>query len=308
MEKTKPGIPPRLTRIIHNYLNYISLEKGLAENTKLAYKSDLTRFAEYLADRDIAAVDTVSSPQIMDFFNLLYDLGLSSSSRARYLSSLKGFFSFLVLSGDVKEDPAEILEVPKGKREIPETLSLPEIEKILAATDSDTHFGLRDRAILEMLYSSGLRISELINLKRRDILFDTEVMRIVGKGSKERIVPLGSESLVLLKSYLENIRPHIVRQSLENDFVFLSSAGTKFSRMGLWKMVRKYSLLAGIDKDVYPHIFRHSFATHLLEGGADLRVVQELLGHSDIATTQIYTHVAKEYIRQVHTAFHPRAK
>ncbi|NMB82602.1 MAG: tyrosine recombinase XerD, partial [Ignavibacteria bacterium] len=224
----------------------------------------------------------------------------------RYMSSLKGFFGYLQDNNYIEVNPTEKLLSVKKSRKLPAVLSIQEIELILNSPDTNDLTGLRDKAILELFYSSGLRVSELINLKINDLFFNDEVIRVFGKGSKERIVPIGSSAIKWVNEYLIKSRPSLEKKSKSQNFVFLNKRGSKLSRMWIWKIVSKYSSDAGIKKEIHPHTFRHSFATHLLEGGADLRAVQEMLGHADISTTQIYTHINREYIKQVHKDHHPR--
>jgi integrase/recombinase XerD len=219
---------------------------------------------------------------------------------------LKGFFRYLEDNNYIEKNPTEKLSSVKKARRLPAVLSVAEIDMILKIPDINDSAGLRDRAMLETFYSSGLRVSELINLKINDLYFADEVVRVLGKGSKERIVPMGQNAIYWLKEYLTKSRPRLEKKSKSGSYVFLNKRDTKLSRMGIWKLVNYYSVLAGITKEMHPHTFRHSFATHLLEGGADLRAVQEMLGHSDISTTQIYTHVDRSYIKQVHKDHHPR--
>jgi integrase/recombinase XerD len=219
---------------------------------------------------------------------------------------LRGFFSYLYANKYIEKDPTEKISPAKVVRKLPEVLSFNEIEKILEQPDTNQKLGLRDKSILELFYSSGLRVSELIELKISDLFLDDEVIRVLGKGSKQRIVPIGSSAVNWLKEYMVKSRPHLEQRIKSKNYIYLNSRGTKLSRMGVWKIVERYANQAGINKEVHPHTFRHSFATHLLEGGADLRAVQEMLGHSDISTTQIYTHIDREYVKQVHRDFHPR--
>ncbi|MCW8961713.1 MAG: site-specific tyrosine recombinase XerD, partial [Ignavibacteriaceae bacterium] len=241
-----------------------------------------------------------------DFFVILTKLGLSSRSAARYYSSIKGFFGYLFSSGYIKINPMEKISAPKVSRILPNVLNINEIENILSGPDVSKKLGLRDKALLETFYACGLRVSELINLKLSDLFLNEEMIRVFGKGSKERFVPIGSSAINWIGEYLKAGRPLLEKKAKSQHVLFLNNRGTKLSRMGVWKIVKKYAQLAGIQKEVHPHTFRHSFATHLLEGGADLRAVQEMLGHVDISTTQIYTHIDRDYIKQVHRDFHPR--
>jgi integrase/recombinase XerD len=238
---------------------------------------------------------------------MLEELGLALSSRTRTLSSLRGFFSYLFSNKIIDNDITEKAELPKSRRSLPDTLSIDEMLAILEQPDISTKAGIRDRAMLELLYACGLRVSELCGIKQRDMLLEQEVIRVFGKGSKERIVPIGSSALEWVGMYQMEVRPHFMKSGIStNDILFLNQRGTGISRMSVWNIVSKATQDAGVEKHVHPHTFRHSFATHLLEGGADLRALQEMLGHSDISTTQIYTHIDREFIRQVHKTYHPR--
>lgn len=279
--------------------NYLRAERMLSKNTQEAYIKDILQFNSYI-NKDIKLT---TSNDIIQFLNGLKKTGLSSNTIARKLSSLRIFFRFLVGEGIIKEDPSELLETPKIERKVPLVLDVYEIEKIIGTTD-DTVLGIRDRACLEILYGSGLRISELLSLRIEDVFLKDGFIRVVGKGDKERIVPIGQKGLKAIIDYLERSRPVLAKA--KTPLLFLSKDGKKISRMGFWKKLKFYVLKAGINKEITPHTFRHSFATHLLEGGADLRVVQMLLGHSDISTTQIYTHIDREYLKETIKSFHPR--
>lgn len=300
-------LPQAYKRVLSRYFNYLNLERGLSDNTQDSYRNDLERFCEFLAARDINNPGEAGSEDISKFLLLLDELGLSPSTRSRYLSSIRGLFTYLHAEGKIESDISANLEVPRTGRKLPETLSYDQISRIIEQPDTSKPAGIRDRALLETLYACGLRVSELTALKHRDILFEHEVVRVFGKGSKERIVPIGSSAMKWIVEYLEKVRPLFVKLSKSVDVLFLNQRGGGLSRMGVWKFTDKYSRKAGIEFQVHPHMFRHSFATHLLEGGADLRAVQEMLGHADISTTQIYTHVDREFIKEVHKSFHPRA-
>lgn len=303
----KLDLPITLTKHLKAFLYYIELEKGLADNTIMSYKSDLSRLIEYTYDNNVIHYKDISLDLLEGFFNQLYDIGLNNASRARYLSAIRELFKYLNYKKIITENKTEKLDLPKPSRKIPEVLSFYEITLILDAIDIQTHLGIRDRAMLESLYASGLRVSELIGIKGRDILFEEGIIRVFGKGSKERIVPIGSSALSFIKQYKSEVRIHLKNSKKNSEELFLNSRGGKLSRMGIWKIIDKYVKLTNIEKNVHPHTFRHSFATHLLEGGADLRAVQEMLGHSDISTTQIYTHIDKQYLKEIHSSFHPRA-
>lgn len=291
---------------LEKFLNHLALERSLADNTLLSYEKDLQRYLQFLSGRNINAVEAITARDIQDYSELLTGLGLSSNSIARNFSAIRSFHKFLLLAGITQQNPTELLETPRLARKLPEVLSVEEVFAILEAPEIDTPEGTRDRAMLEVLYGAGLRVSELINLKLEQIQFEEEMLRVVGKGNKERFVPLGGQALHWLKMYLGAVRPLLSKGLLSRSQVFLNRFGKPFSRMGVWNIVQKYVLLAGITRRVYPHIFRHSFATHLLENGADLRAVQEMLGHSDISTTQVYTHLTRQYLKEEYKSYHPR--
>ncbi len=294
--------------LLKQYLSILRLEKNLSENTVVSYKNDITNLLNFAGERNISDENEIDHKLVSDFFKLLSDIGISSTTAARYLSSLKGFFGYLLVNDFIQKDPTEKISLPKLSRKLPQVLTVDEVDKILSMPSPNDTLTLRDKALLEILYSSGLRVSEAINLKMNDLFFTEEIVRVLGKGNKERIIPLGSSAINWLKEYFQRSRPVLENKIKSHNHVFLNKRGTKLSRMGVWKIVDKYSKQAEVFKDVHPHTFRHSFATHLLEGGADLRAVQEMLGHADISTTQIYTHIDREYIKQVHFEFHPRGR
>jgi len=291
---------------LKEYLNVLRLEKNLSVNTISSYRNDINSLINFLDSLKINDPSLVDNKLLNSFFINLQELGLSNTSAARYYSSIKGFFSYLFSNKYIKANPVEKVMPPKLSKNLPSVLSLGEIDSILLKPDVENKLGLRDRGILEVLYACGLRVSELIGLKISDLFFDEEIIRVFGKGSKERLVPIGSSAVKWTKEYLTKSRPMLAKKTKSENVVFLNNRGTKLSRMGVWKIVDHYVKEAGIQKEVHPHTFRHSFATHLLEGGADLRAVQEMLGHADISTTQIYTHIDRDYIKQVHKQFHPR--
>lgn len=291
---------------LREYLAHLKLERNLSENTIISYKNDINSFLAFLAEIGIDDLSDIVSEHIVKFFKLLKDLGLSGTSTARYFSSLKGFFSYLIKNDYLKANPIDKISAPKLSKKLPGVLNINEIENILSKPDVDDKLGLRDKAILELFYACGTRVSELLNLKLSDLFLDDEVIRVLGKGSKERLIPIGSSAINWINEYLKKSRPLLAKKMKSENYLFLNSRGTKISRMGVWKIVDRYVKEADIKKDVHPHTFRHSFATHLLEGGADLRAVQEMLGHADISTTQIYTHIDRDYIKQIHKQFHPR--
>lgn len=289
---------------LFEYLNILRLERNLSDNTVEAYQTDLLQFKDFLLQKNINELSKVTTDDIKLNLSQIRENKQKTTSFARYLSSLRGFFNYLEANNYIFENPMDKIEGPKLKRDIPTVLSLEEVDRILSSTD-ETLLGIRDRSMLETLYSSGLRISELINLKLTDIYLTEEVIRVFGKGSKERIVPIGSSAIKWLTRYLSDVRPILMKSNSYN-ILYLNSRGKKLSRMGVWKIIHNYVVRANIKKNVHPHTFRHTFATHLLEGGADLRAVQEMLGHADISTTQIYTHISNDYLVKVHHKFHPR--
>jgi len=291
---------------VKEYLAHLKLEKNLSTNTVSSYKIDINTFVEFIKNKNINDPSRVTTENISRFFKLLKDMGLSATSSARYFSSLKGFFLYLSRNKYILSNPIEKVSAPKISQKLPSVLTVNEVEKILCLPDVENKLGLRDKAILELFYACGTRVSELINLKIGDLFLSEEIIRVFGKGSKERLIPIGSSAINWIKQYLVKSRPLLMKKSKSENYLFLNSRGSKLSRMGVWKIIDRYVKEAGIVKKVHPHTFRHSFATHLLEGGADLRAVQEMLGHADISTTQIYTHIDRDYIKQVHKQYHPR--
>lgn len=291
---------------LKEYLTVLKLEKNLSENTIEAYKNDISALLRFMEGYRIEDPSEIKYNNLISFFKALKEAGLHSSSAARYYSSIKGFFNYLLINKYIPGNPIEKVPPPKLAKNLPQVLSISEVDKILSAPGTEDKLGMRDKAVLETFYACGVRVSELINLKLSDLFFDEEIIRVFGKGSKERIVPIGSSAMKWINKYLVSGRPLLEKKSKSQNYLFLNNRGSKISRMGVWKIVDKYVKEAGIEKGVHPHTFRHSFATHLLEGGADLRAVQEMLGHADISTTQIYTHIDRDYIKQVHKEFHPR--
>jgi len=291
---------------LKEYLAYLKLEKNLSGNTVSSYRNDISSFIRFLEEYKIDDPSQIESRIIIYFFTNLEKIGLTSSSAARYFSSLKGFLNYLFANNYIKNNPIEKVSPPKLGKTLPGVLSFEEIDKILSLPNTNEILGIRDKTILEVFYACGLRISELISLKLSDLFLNEEMIRVFGKGSKERIVPIGSSAINWINVYLTKSRPLLQKKMKSENYLFLNSRGSKLSRMGVWKIVSRYIKESGIEKDAHPHTFRHSFATHLIEGGADLRSVQEMLGHADISTTQIYTHIDREFIKQVHKQFHPR--
>jgi integrase/recombinase XerD len=285
--------------------DFIALEQGLSPRTQEAYRRDLARFAEYAEARGVAAPVDVNARLLREYVYHLKDLGLSPASIRRNVSAVRTWFRFLTGDGIVVRDPSERLETPKRWRTLPEVLTVDEVQKLIASPTLDDALVFRDRALLELAYGAGLRVSEWITLGVRDLLLEDGLVRVFGKGSKERLVPIGRSAIGAVAIYLRELRPRLEKGEGKG-ILFLNARGRPLTRMGAWKILRGHVERAGITKHVSPHTLRHSFATHLLEGGADLRAVQEMLGHVDIATTQIYTHVDREYLRQVHRSYHPR--
>lgn len=297
-----------MQRMFQDFMYHLQGERHLAHNTVDSYKNDILRYLDYLEEENIDHPDKISERSIIRFLEELSDIPLAASSLSRNLSAIRMFHRFMVNEGYTQEDVTQNIDTPRLPKRLPKILDIPDIENIFEHIDTESDGGLRDRTMLELLYGSGLRISELLELRLPALLIDEGWIRVFGKGAKERIVPLGAESAGWLLRYLRNVRPQLAESIYAEDIVFLNLRGKPLSRMGVWKIIQKYVRLAGIDKPVSPHVFRHSFATHLLEGGADLRAVQEMLGHSDIATTQIYTHLDRNYLKEVHKTFHPREK
>ena len=293
-------------RWIDHYLSYLTVEKGLSPNTLESYSRDLHGFMSYLEDQGLLGLEDIHATAILGYLIHLRNRGLIPTSRARHLVTLRGFFRFLHQENILPHDPAALIELPKSGRHLPDVLSGHEIQALLAAPPVDRPAGLRDAAMLELLYAAGLRVSELIRLKVPDLNFDAGFVRVFGKGGKERVVPIGRPALSVLTRYLNQARPLMLKGET-SVFLFVARRGHPLSRQGFWKLLKKYALQAGIRHPVSPHTLRHSFASHLLEGGADLRVVQTMLGHADIATTQIYTHVSMERLQSIHHQYHPRS-
>lgn len=293
---------------IKSFGHYLKLERSLSENSIEAYIRDVEKLKQFMElEHPKVSPLTLTSKHVQGMLQYINELGMSAYSQARILSGIKSFYKFLLFEEEITTDPTELIEGPKIGRKLPDTLSYPEIEALLNAIDLSKPEGTRSRAMLEVLYSSGLRVSELIDLKRNNIYFDIGFLRVIGKGNKERLVPIGRDALKHLKIYLEEIRPHVPVQKGSEADVFLNNRGKRISRVSVFTMIKTLAQRAGIKKTISPHTFRHSFATHLIEGGADLRAVQEMLGHQSITTTEIYTHLDRDYLRQVITEFHPRS-
>ena len=291
--------------LLERFSDFLALEQGASPRTSEAYRRDVARLTTYVAARGAAGPSDISSRMLREFVYHLKDLGLAPASIRRNVSSVRTYFRYLLADGHVVRDPSERLETPKRWRSLPDVLSVDEINRLLTAPSLDEPFAFRDRALLELAYGAGMRVSEWITLAVRDVLFEEGLVRVFGKGSKERLVPIGRSAIGAVAIYLRELRPRLERGEGKG-ILILNARGRPMTRMGAWKILRHHVEKAQITKHVSPHTLRHSFATHLLEGGADLRAVQEMLGHADISTTQIYTHVDREYLRAVHKQFHPR--
>ena len=300
-------IDPAIARVflLERFSDFLALEQGSSPRTSEAYRRDVERLAFYAVAKGARVPTDISSRLLREFVYHLKDLGLAPASIRRNVSSVRTYFRFLLGDGHVVRDPSERLETPKRWRSLPDVLSVDEVGRLLAAPSLDEPFAFRDRALLELAYGAGLRVSEWITLSVRDVLFDEGLVRVFGKGSKERLVPIGRSAIGAVAIYLRELRPRLERGEGKG-ILILNARGRPLTRMGAWKILRHHVEKAQITKHVSPHTLRHSFATHLLEGGADLRAVQEMLGHADISTTQIYTHVDREYLRAVHRQYHPR--
>lgn len=293
---------------IQEYENYLKLERSLSGNSVEAYVRDVVKLKQFLdiSNREISP-SQVAITDLQDFVEYINELGMSAHSQARIISGMKSFYKFLLYEGEMENDPTALLEAPKLGRKLPDTLDVYEIDQILAAIDHSKPEGMRNRAMLETLYSSGLRVSELINLKTSNIHYEIGFLRILGKGSKERLVPIGREALKYIELYRDGVRVHLDIEPGHESFLFLNRRGKQLTRQMVFMTIKDLVAKAGLHKTVSPHTFRHSFATHLIEGGADLRAVQEMLGHESITTTEIYTHLDRDYLKQVIQDFHPRS-
>ena len=294
-----------MIELIDEFLSYLSVERGLSNNTLSSYKRDLSNFFGYIKKRRIVSIGKVTRQMITSFMLSEKDRGLSANSISREVACLKSFFKFLVRENKIKDNITSVIESPKLWKKLPSALDLSEVEKLLKAPNIREPMGVRDKAMLELIYATGMRVSELINLKMDDLNMGVGFIKCLGKGQKERVVPFGSKAREWLVRYLDKARASFLKKKVSN-FLFLTRLSRPMSRQMFWKIIKKYAVEARIKKDIMPHSLRHSFATHILERGADLRVVQELLGHSDISTTQIYTHINKERLKSIHHKFHPR--
>jgi len=294
-----------LDLLIDQYMNYLTIEKGLSANTIESYNRDLIRYWDFLKANQIDQVSESDTAVILKYLIEIRNEGLSAKSRARHIVTLRGFYRFLVQENVLKKDPSATIDLPKTGLRLPDFLSVQDVRKLLEVPNSGKPKGIRDSAMLELLYAAGLRVSELIRLELGSLYLEAGFIRVFGKGSKERVVPIGEYARKKLETYIKTARPVLLKNT-PSKFLFVARAGNPLTRQGFWKVLKQYARLSGIQKKITPHSLRHSFASHLLEGGADLRSVQVMLGHSDISTTQIYTHVAHDHLKNMHKKFHPR--
>jgi integrase/recombinase XerD len=290
---------------VRTFLSYLRVEKGLSDNTIQSYRRDMLKFVGFL-DKQNLVTARIQRQDVVDFLAMLYKRRLDSRSVARHLVTIRHFFRFSLLEGFIKEDPAATIESPKFRQSLPYFLSVEEVERLLAQPDTSSAIGLRDKAIIELMYSTGIRVSELAGIRVGDLQLEAGCLRCIGKGNKERLVPVGKKALAVVEAYMKKSRPELLKDNASAN-LFLNQRGRPMDRVMIWKMMGRYGRKAALRKPLKPHTLRHSFATHLLDRGADLRSVQMMLGHSDISTTQIYTHVVEERLKQVYKAHHPRA-
>lgn len=293
---------------LKGFKDYLKLERSLAANSIEAYLNDVEKLLQYYAALGKELIlKEVQLDDLRGFITWLNEIGMQATTQARVISGIKAFFTFLMQEEIIAEDPAVLIEAPKLSRKLPDTLNIHEINKLIACVDASKPEGMRNKAIIEMLYGCGLRVSELVDLRISNIHPQTEFIKVTGKGNKERLVPIGSTALKLLEIYINEVRVHLDIKKGNDDFVFLNRLGSRLSRISVFKLLKSLAIAANIQKNISPHTLRHSFATHLIEGGADLRAVQEMLGHASITTTEIYTHLDRDYLKTVITQFHPRS-
>ncbi len=305
MKKTAKPFVPGIDQPIEQYVNHIIIEKRLSENTIESYLRDLNEYADYLKKNQVSDINEADTTSILSWLVNLQKQGLSPKSRARHLITIRGFYKFIAEEGISSANPVQNIDIPKTGLPLPEIITYDEVRALLKIPDKTKPREMRNAAMLEILYGAGLRVSELVNMKVQDIDLKACFVRIFGKGSKERIVPIGSYARKTTADWINKARP-VLLKNYSSPYLFVARAGKPMTRQGFWKIIKKYALLAGISKKISPHTLRHSFATHLLEGGADLRSVQAMLGHADISTTQIYTHISREYLIEMHKKYHPR--
>lgn len=287
------------------FLDHLLVEKGLAANTIESYSRDIAAFVSFLEKNGISGFEEVDTAALLSWLIELRKEGKAARTRARHLIAVRGLYRYLNAEGVVRSNPVMLIDIPKTGLALPKIMSVGQIEQLLSAPDTSTSRGLRNAAMMELLYGAGLRVSELVRVKVVDVDLNANIVRVFGKGSKERMIPMGTHASEKISEWLSHGRRHLLGH-LTSPYLFVARAGKPMTRQGFWKLLKKYALSSGVQVNVTPHTFRHSFATHLLEGGADLRSVQTMLGHSDIATTQIYTHISKEYLMNLHRRFHPR--
>ena len=293
---------------LKGFKDYLKLERSLSKHSIAAYLNDVDKLVQYYLSIDKELIlNKVELQDLREFITWLNEIGMQSNTQARVISGLKAFFLYLLQEEIIVQDPTSLLEGPKLTRKLPDTLNINEINDLIDAIDASKPEGMRNKAIIEMLYGCGLRVTELVELKISNIYVDTEFIKVIGKGNKERIVPIGSVALKLLGIYIDQIRVHLNIKKGDEDYIFLNRSGSRLSRISVFNLIKSLAQATGIHKNISPHTLRHSFATHLIEGGADLRAVQEMLGHASITTTEIYTHLDRDYLRSVITQFHPRS-
>lgn len=292
--------------ILNDYYYYLQIERGLSKNSIISYKQDLTQFSQFLADKKIDDWDQIDRFLILDWMQRLQENGKSNNTTLHMISTLRNFFGYLSKERLIQSNPMQQVTTPKKANYLPSVLSIEEIDRLLDAPDINSNLGIRTKTMLETMYATGFRVSELVNLKLDDLHIDLGLIKTLGKGEKERIIPIGDVALDWIEKYLQEVRGKLLKGK-ESPYLFVNDHGNQLTRQGVWKIIKQNVAKAGIDKNVSPHTLRHSFATHILENGADLRIVQELLGHSDISTTQIYTHVSKKHLNEIYNQFHPRA-
>jgi integrase/recombinase XerD len=294
-----------MDELSQQYIDHLLIEKGLSNNSIESYSHDLTVFIDFLCKNKINNIEQCDTATLLSWIIDLKKKGLSAKSRARHIVTIRGFYKFLIQEKLISFDPVKNIDIPKTGLALPEVISSEEMTLLIDSVDTSNPRGLRNAAMLEILYGAGLRVSELVSMKMENINLEASFIRVYGKGSKERVVPIGSFAIEKVRNWIMHGRPLILK-NIPSYYLFVARAGKPMTRQGFWKLLKKYSHASGISKKITPHTFRHSFATHLLEGGADLRSVQTMLGHSDISTTQIYTHISRDYLRKMHKKFHPR--
>lgn len=296
-----------MDHLIDSFINFITVEKGLSANSIESYSQDLRQFSAFVKEAGVEGIGALTKETILQYMNSLKEKGKKPATISRNITTLRNFFKFLIREKAVETDFSKYFENPHVYKKLPEVLTISEVTSLLNAPQTTTLLGLRDRAMLELLYASGLRVSELLSVESADLNFEMGYLRVVGKGSKERIVPVGRTALDWCRKYLDEGRQKMLDPTVQTSFMFLNKDGREMTRQGFWKIIKHYARIAGITKKMSPHVMRHSFATHLLENDADLRSVQEMLGHSDISTTQIYTHVSNKTLKDVYRRTHPRS-